>query len=252
MTSTHVLMIAATLATAATASAQAPPPQEIVCDGVYEMHVQGTATDGEAVYWSFTNALVKTDMAGQVLAKVAVPYHHGDLCCANDKVYVACSNYYNRPGADSRVYVYAAEDLALLEIVPVPEAIYGAGGVEYLDGHFFVVTGLPQTETCNYICEYDEQFAHVKTHVIASGYTQLGVQAVCFHDDAWWLGCYGNPGLIRLDRDFQVTGQWKLSSAYGMIPAGEGRVLVAKHFGEKWQAKLVPARLDAELGLVFD
>ncbi len=228
-------------------------PAEIVCEGQYPGHLQGVATNGvDTIYWSFTTVVVKTDLDGHVLAKVEGPYHHGDLGYADGKVYVAWSNQFNKPGSDSKVYVYDAEDLELLEIHEVPEVTYGAGGLDAKGGHFFVIGGLPDEIDENYVYEYDADFNHVQTHVIPSGHTHLGIQTACFHEDRWWFGCYtteGSPGLLVCDADLELLSTHDVQPSIGLIGWGEGRFLMAKHFGEKWQAKLVPMVADEDRGL---
>jgi len=226
---------------------------EIVCEGQYTHHLQGVTGNGvDTLYWSFTTTLVKTDLQGKVLAQITVPTHHGDLCLAGDKLYVAWSNKFNAPGADSKVYIYNAADLALLKTVPVPEVTYGAGGMEFHDGHFFINSGLPKDLQENYVYEYDAELRYMRTHVLPSGYTNLGIQTVCFHDGYWWFGCYtveGKKGLLKADSDMKLVGVYDVSPAIGIVGWGPGRFLVAHHFGEKWQAKLVPMVPDDRLGL---
>jgi hypothetical protein len=229
-------------------------PAEIVCEGQYAQHLQGVAGNGvDTLYWSFTTVLVKTDAQGKVLARVDVPSHHGDLCLAGDRVYVAWSDKFNAPGADSKVYVYGADDLSLLEIVPVPEVTFGAGGLDHREGHFFIIGGLPKGYEENYVYEYDGDFRYLRTHVLASGYTNLGIQTACFHDSYWWFGCYtveGKKGLLKADSNLDLVGIYDISPAIGLVGWGEGRFPMAKHFGERWQAKLVPMVPDDDLGLV--
>ena len=227
-------------------------PDEIVCEGQYPHHLQGIATDGEAIYWSFTTVLVKTDLDGQVLARAEGPYHHGDLCYHDGRVYVAWSNHFNKPDADSQVWVYDAESLELLEKHMIPVVTYGAGGMDYADGRFYVIGGLPHEIEENYVYEFDAEFNHLKTHVIPSGHTHLGIQTACFHDDRWWFGCYsrdGNPGLLVCDAEMNLLSMHDVQPSIGLIGWGEGRFLMAKHIGEKWQAKAVPMVADDELGL---
>ncbi|MEN6545780.1 MAG: hypothetical protein ABFE07_07065 [Armatimonadia bacterium] len=229
-------------------------PAEIICDGQYPLHLQGVAGNGkDTLYWSFTNILVKTDLQGKVLAQVAVPSHHGDLCLAGDKVYVAWSNKFNAPGADSKVYVYDAANLSLLAIKPVPEVTFGAGGLDYQGGHFFIIGGLPKDYNENYVYEYDGEFRYLQTHVLPSGYTNLGIQTACFHDDYWWFGCYtveGKKGLLKADSNLKLVATYDISPAVGLVGWGEGHFLMAKHFGEKWHAKLVSMVPDDKRGLV--
>jgi len=229
-------------------------PAEVICDGQYPHHLQGIAGNGvDTLYWSFTDVLVKTDLQGQVLARAEVPTHHGDLCLAGDKLYVAWSNQFNRPGADSRVYIYDAADLSLERLVPVPEATFGAGGIEAHEGHFFIIGGLPQGYEENYVYEYDGDLRYLRTHVLPSGYTNLGIQTVCRHDDYWWFGCYtveGKKGLLKADGDLRLVGIYDVSPAIGLIGWGPGRFWMAEHFGEQWRAKVVPMASDEQLGLV--
>jgi len=229
------------------------PPEEIVCEGQYTHHLQGVTGDGkEHLFWSFTTTLVKTNLSGEILARVDVPFHHGDLCHWNGHVYVAHSDLFNKPGADSKIYVYRAEDLSLSLVKDIPAVTYGAGGIDQNKGRFFVIGGLPQEEERNYVYEYDDQFNHVKTHIIESGYTRLGIQTACHHDGKWWFGCYplqGKKGLLVTDESFQLEGIYDISPAIGLIGWGEGRFLMAKHFGQAWQAKLSWVVPDPVLGL---
>ena len=56
------------------------PAEKIVCGGEYGGHLQGVATDGTHIYWSFTRQIVKTDLTGKTLAVRDAPSHQGDLC----------------------------------------------------------------------------------------------------------------------------------------------------------------------------
>ena len=160
-------------------------PQEgsfsnVQCEGQYRCHLQGICTDDKAaIYWCFTDNLVKTNRSGKVLKQVPVAMHHGDLCHHEGKVYVAVNlGQFNHPKghADSWVYVYDGGDLSELARHKVPEVFYGAGGIGYHDGHFLVIGGLPKGVNENYAYEYDQQFKFVKRHVIQSGYTLMGIQ----------------------------------------------------------------------------
>lgn len=247
-------MIAATLVAALPFAHLGQTPGEIICEGRYPKHLQGIAGNGvDTLYWSFTTVLVKTDATGRVLAQAEVPSHHGDLCLVGERLYVAWSNQFNRPGANSHVYIYDADDLTLLRTVAVPEVTFGAGGMDYHDGRFFIIGGLPEGYEENYVYEYTADFEHVVTHVIPSGYTRLGIQTACCYDGSWWFGCYraeGTPGLLKTDLDFRLRGMHEISPSIGLVGWGEGRFLMAKHFGEQYQAKVIPMVADDELGLV--
>lgn len=207
--------------------------QAVQCEGAYPKHLQGICTNEvDAVYWSFTTVLVKTDTAGRVLRKASVADHHGDLCWHDGKVYVAVNlGQFNLPEgkADSWVYVYDGDTLVELARHRVSEVVHGAGGIAFREGRFFVVGGLPAGVKENYLYEYDAGFAFQKRHTLATGPTLKGIQTIATLDDAWWLGCYGIPRVtIQLDRDYRVLGKWELDTSLGIAPLADGRILVAR------------------------
>jgi hypothetical protein len=231
----------------------------VACEGAYPRHVQGVCTnERDAIYWSWTDAMVKTDREGRILKKVPAADHHGDLCYHDGKVYVAVNlGKFNEPAgkADSWVYVYDADTLAELARHPVPELVHGAGGMACHDGKFIIVGGLPDGVNENYLYEYDKALKFVKRHVLASGHTHLGIQTVAFADGAWWFGCYGKPKLLlRADPSFRFTGKWEFDGSYGIVPLGQQRFLIAQNTvtrNKGNEAKLVAAQADAEKGIVL-
>ncbi|MBQ9431785.1 MAG: hypothetical protein IJU44_09570 [Kiritimatiellae bacterium] len=169
------------------------PTGAIVCEGSYPMgHLQGTATDGEAIYWPFTGRIVKTDLKGRVLASTDQPPHQGDLCVVGDTLYVAVNRgeFNKETGAVSEVWSYATKDLSLKNQWKVPELVHGAGGITYRDGLFYVVGGLPPTHKQNYVYVYTPDFHFVKRHVLDTGYTVLGIQTASYERGNFIFGCY--------------------------------------------------------------
>src|SRR4029079_15065059 len=64
--------------------------QPVTCEGMYPRHLQGVCTDErDAIFWSFTTKLIKTDRFGKVVKLADVASHHGDLCFHQGKVFVA-------------------------------------------------------------------------------------------------------------------------------------------------------------------
>lgn len=227
---------------------------QIVCEGAYPGHLQGVAAHEDAIYWSFTTVLVKTDGKGKLLKKIAVPNHHGDLCCHDGKVYVAVNlGPFNDPAgrADSWVYVYD-QDLKQLAKHKTPQAIYGAGGMAHDGRRFLVVGGLPETIKENYLYEYDEDFKFVKKHALQTGHTHLGIQTAAFADGGWWFGCYGGE-LVKADAKANFTSKHRFDCALGILPNGSGRFLIGRdaHTPRGHVGSLIPARADAEQGLVL-
>jgi hypothetical protein len=233
--------------------------QSTKCEGVYPGHLQGICTDErDAIFWSWTDTLVKTDARGHVLKQVKVAKHHGDLCFHDGKVFVAVNlGQFNLPAghADSWVFVYDAGTLAELARHRVPEVVHGAGGIGYHDGRFIVVGGLPVGAKENYLYEYDAKFAFQQRHVLASGYTLMGIQTAAFANGAWWFGCYGVPTvLLRTDPSFQLTGRWQFDAALGIAGLADGRFLIGQNSfarGGGYAGRVVLARPDGEKGLVI-
>jgi len=234
--------------------------QSTMCEGAYPRHLQGICTnERDAIYWSWTDTLVKTDSRGHVLKQVKVANHHGDLCFQDGKVFVAVNlGEFNRPPgrADSWVFVYDGNTLAELRRHRVPELVHGAGGMGYHAGKFIVVGGLPEGVNENYIYEYDENFVFQRRHVLASGYTLMGIQTAAFAHGAWYFGCYGNPRvLLRANPRFHLTGRWTFDAALGIVGLADRRFLIGQNNrteGRGYEGRVVLARPDNEKGLVFE
>lgn len=207
------------------------PALELSCPGKYQHHLQGVCSDSEAIFWSFTTTLVKTDRQGKLLKKVPVANHHGDLCHHAGKIYVAVNlGKFNDPqgNAKSWIYVYDASSLAEVARHAVPEVFHGAGGIGFHKGHFFVVGGLPNDITENYVYEYDARFKPLKRHVITSGHTHLGIQTAAFVNGHWWFGCYGTPQITLVtDTDFKMVGRYKQDCSLGVAQGDDTRMWVA-------------------------
>ncbi|MBN1344071.1 MAG: sulfatase-like hydrolase/transferase [Phycisphaerae bacterium] len=236
---------------AATCAGGASALGEIVCEGSYWPHLQGIATDGEALYWSFTRDVVKTDLSGKALKHIEVQSHHGDPTYHDGKLYVPVNlRKFNaeRGEADCWVYVYDARDLSLLSKHGVPEAVHGAGGMAYCDGRFFIVGGLPKGYQENYVYEYDADLKFVKRHVLESGYTLMGIQTANFVDGAWWFGCYGET-LLKADASFRLIGKYRFDLGYGVIKLPDGRYLLGRCFDRSRRGKAVLGEPDAKTGM---
>jgi hypothetical protein len=199
--------------------------------------------------------MVKTDVQGRILKSVPAADHHGDVCYHNGRLYCAVNlGRFNRPAGeeDSWVYVYDGETLAELARHPVKELVHGAGGIAYHGGRFIVIGGLPPDVPENYVYEYDEQFRFVKRHVLASGYTLMGIQTAAYANGAWWFGCYGKPQmLLRADDEFRLTGKWEFNASVGIVGIPGGKFLIATNEVKDKQntAYLTIATEDPDKGL---
>lgn len=234
-----------------------PKKSQIRCQGSYQGHLQGVVADDEAIYWSFTQELVKTDLDGRLILKIPVANHHGDLCLKDNKLYVAVNlgKFNDANGnADSWVYVYDKTDLTELARHAVPQAEYGAGGIEARAGNFYIVGGLPTGIEENYVYEYDENFQFLRRHTLDSGYTRLGIQTAFFHNGRWYFGCYGKPQPILLiaDQNLKFIGRHAFNAAVGIEDAGEGLFYIGATWRQqsgKYTGLLRFARLDEEKGM---
>ncbi len=251
------LLLTATMSSITCRAADRLTFGNVECEGDYQHHLQGICTNEvDAIYWSFTTSLVKTDRQGRVLTTIPVATHHGDLCFTSGKIYVAVNHgRFNDPegNADSWVYVYSAETLEFLSKHSTLEVFHGAGGIGVMNDHFFVVGGLPDGVAENYVYEYDADFGFLRKHIINSDWTQLGIQTAAFHDGIWWFGCYGSPQiLLKTDSQFQLLGRYKFDCSLGIVGAARDRLLVAKGPRTKDQRCLGSLHLthpDAEHGL---
>ncbi len=210
----------------------------VSCDGTYSGHLQGIClNDRDAIYWSFTTTLVKTDQAGKVLKKIKVASHHGDLCHRNGKLYVAVNlGRFNdaKGNADSWVYVYKASDLSFVSKHQVKEVFHGAGGIGIQGDHFFVIGGLPKGVQENYVYEYDTDFKFIKKHIIKSGHTDVGIQSATFSNGQWFFGCYGNPKILLVtDAHFKMIGRYEFDCSLGIVPLPSGQLFSASGKYEK-------------------
>jgi len=232
--------------------------RDVACEGAYKSHLQGICTDKHsAIYWSWTDALVKTDLQGRVLRHQPTVGHYGDLCFHDGKVFVAVNfGEFNKPAgrADNWVCVHDGDRLVELARHRLPEVVHGAGGIAYREGRFIVVGGLPPGVDRNYLYEYDERFQFRRRHVLASGHTLMGIQTAAWANGSWWFGCYGNPRvLLRADTAFRLTGKWDFDASLGIEGLPDGRFLIGQNTllkGVGHQGRVFIAREDNEKGMV--
>lgn len=181
--------------------ADSPPGVVRLSDGSgWNGHLQGVATDGVSLFWSWTRTLVKSDLAGNVLCEVEVARHHGDLCVKEGVLYVAVNlgdfNHPSGTAADSWVYAYDASTLAFRAKWAVPELIWGAGGMTSYGGRFYLVGGLPNGVEGNALYEYASDFRFLRKISLPIGWTNLGIQAVDATEAGWFrFGVYGRDDM---------------------------------------------------------
>jgi len=197
-------------------------PDKIVCQGEYKGHLQGVCTDKKGnLFWSFTDVIVKTDLSGEIISRIELPSHQGDMTWHEGKVYVAVNHgkFNEEPGqADSWIYILSDKDLKLLEKVKAPELVHGCGGMAWGDGKFIVVGGLPETHDRNYLYEYSEDLEFVKRHLLESGQTRKGIQTAEYFNGQWWFGTYDrdNSTLVA-DKSYKLLERYQTDCSLGIV-----------------------------------
>ena len=171
-------------------------PEKIMCEGSYGGHLQGVATDGESIYWSFTVEVVKTDLAGRIIATRKAPTHQGDMCYKDGVVYVAVNRgrFNTETQGVSQVTSYDAKTLEPIKTVPLPEMPHGAGGMTWKGDRFYIIGGLPLRHEKNYVYEYTKDLKFVKRHDLDTGFTWMGIQTAAHEDGTFYFGIYGSKG----------------------------------------------------------
>ena len=215
----------------------------IVCEGEYDGHLQGVATDGAAIYWSHTKTVVKTDLDGHVLRSVRAPSHQGDLCVKDGVLYVAVNlgKFNTHAHGDSWVFAYDAETLQEKRRWQLPDVIYGAGGITFANGRFYVIGGLPLDVEQNFVYEYTSDFKLVKRHALATGFTHMGIQTAAFEDGRFLFGIYGGTG------DPAGTLECPPTLDSFVRRTGPGAVGILKLNGEFWTGSVFRGEKDQKL-----
>jgi hypothetical protein len=232
-----VLLTAIAVFVSSFAVLMAKEDNKIVCEGTYNRHLQGVATDGSNIWWSFTDEIVRTDKKGKVLKSVKAVSHQGDCCYVNGKLYVAVNlgKFNTEDKADSWVYCFDGNTLELENKWKVPELVHGAGGMTFANGDFYVVGGLPPDHTCNYVYRYSTDFKFKQRYVLKTGYTGLGIQTAAFEDGKFYFGCYSGKDHLgnKVDSctlvcpaDLSSFRRSKLSTSVGMVKL-DGKYMVA-------------------------
>lgn len=221
MMSHRVLSFVAALFAACAAVAELP--KKIVCEGDYGGHLQGVATDGESIYWSFTVAVVKTDLAGKILASRKAPSHQGDMCYKDGVVYVAVNlgKFNTETRGVSQVTAYDAKTLEPLKTIPLPEMPHGAGGMTWKGDRFYIIGGLPLKHEKNYVYEYTSDFKFVKRHDLDTGFTWMGIQTAAYEDGTFYFGIYGSKGdpsgVIACSGDLSSWERYTCGGSVGIL-----------------------------------
>lgn len=221
-------------------------PDKIVCEGEYNSHLQGVCTDKKGnIFWSFTDVIVKTDLSGNISARIELPSHQGDITWLDGEVYVAVNHgkFNEEPGkADSWIYILSDKDLSLINKVKVPELVHGCGGIGWGDRKFIVVGGLPKNHTQNYLYEYNRELTFVARHILESGYTKKGIQTAEYYNGKWWFGTYDKDiSTLVVDNNYKLIERHQPDCSLGIVDMGNDILLVGrwdKSTNKGWLVKM--------------
>lgn len=238
----------------------AEPVEPIRCQGWSSGHLQGLASDGESIFWSFTSIVYKTDYTGKVLLKKEVPGHHGDLCCHDGKLYVTVSFRLAKPVGireyDAFIYIYNASDLSLVKKYDISNSVtFGVDGIEWFKDKFYVGDDKGKCIDVNHntILVFSPDFNLLERKEVP-GLTMYGVQTITWSGGYFWLGNYirnSDTPTLQLDENLNFVAWHRMSIAIGALPLpkspeGNPRLLKAEQIvspEKKQSAELIPVVL---------
>lgn len=210
-----------------------PGAEPIVCQAEATLHLQGVDSDGEYIFWSFTNLMFKTDLKGNVLSRIEVPSHHGDCCVHDGKLYVSVDLRTKRP-YERFIYVYDTKKLDYLERIELTTFSDGPDGIVFVDGHFYIAEGKAKNDPqpFSWIFQFTSDFKLVKKFKIP-GIMHYGIQAMTFAHGDFWLGTYSKEGSYRADKDLNIISKGMPGMSVGVyaLPksdSGEPRLMIAR------------------------
>ena len=200
-------------------------------------HLQDVCYDGEKfLYWAHTKELYKTDLRGNVLAKVEVKGHHAGLDLKDGRLFVAvCTRrgVVGKGAAKFRLTIgeYDADSLAPVKMHQT-DIDDRAGSLAILgDGTFLVGCLRPPdiAPTQVRFHHLDKDFKLIKSHVLDNVPVKLGIEVIKRRGSTVYLDMYGSGhdrkllgfDAIRLDADFREAARGKLGGATGMVFDGD-------------------------------
>ena len=220
------------------------------------LHMQSFTTDGENMYWSFTDSLVKTKKSGLMLRQVPIHMGHlGDIVYHEGKIYgtVLGNSLRGQPFGNwtsFEIHVYDAGTLALDRIIRLDDCyeMYKnkERGFNGVDGITIMPRALDKPATLMVAAalfegeEYDSQMLLeysfsgklLEKHYIKTGNTVYGIQNLTRDPDTgnFWFSTYGGGKpyqnkyfLLCASPDYELIGEYMLCTPYGLEALGNGR-----------------------------
>ena len=214
-------------------------------------HLQGFTTDGDYMYWSSTDCIVKTTMSGTMKAQIYIDVGHtGDIDYYDGKLYVTVlgkpkDNSVKKEWDSFSVHVYNPADLSLHKHITLErcEEMFetkedGFRGVDGITVGVDKETGLPalMVATLQYedpiydkcvILQYDLDGKLQKKHYISTGNTCLGIQNLDYDAAAckYWFTTYSGrrhyqnkKHLFKLEDDVEtLIAEYRYRTPVGFL-----------------------------------
>lgn len=229
------------------------------------LHMQGFSTDGENMYWSFTDSLVKTKKSGLMLRQMPIPAGHlGDIVYYNGKIYgtVLGNSLKGLPfghWTSFEIHVFDASTLALDRIMRLDDCYemyknkeHGFNGIDGItvipstkdkDARLMVASALFDGEEydCQQLLEYSLDGKLLNKHFIKTGNTTFGIQNLTRDPENgnYWFSTYGGRYeyqnknfLMCASPDFKLLEEYMLCTPYGLEALGGGKFYLSVQGGE--------------------
>ena len=182
-----------------------PDADKIELEGDYAGHLQDVWWDGGTnLWWAHTLQILRTDLAGKIVARADVDGHNAGCEVRDGVLYVAVCPMQNKTGGkttpDCRLQVneYDAATLALMakHVLPINDR---AGSLAMLpDGSFVVGCLRPQdiSPTQVRMHHLSRDFHLVKSVVLDNVEVKLGIETIKYRDGELFLSMYKGKGLL--------------------------------------------------------
>ncbi|MBO5751599.1 MAG: VWA domain-containing protein [Kiritimatiellae bacterium] len=224
---------------ALSANAAMPQVDEIVLQAKPKSgHLQDVWYDGSnTLYWAHTREIYKTDLAGNVLAKVDVKGHHAGLETRGGKLYVAVCPMQSETGGkttpECRLTVgeYDENTLKLIKM-HVLDINDRAGSLTILDDGSFLVGCLRPGDIALSQVRFHHltsDFTLIKSYVLDNLPVRLGIEILKRYNGSVYLNMYGvnkegaklGYDSIRLSADFKEEARGRMGGATGLVFDGD-------------------------------
>lgn len=238
-------------------------------------HLQGISSDGEYMYWSNTDTIVKSTLGGSPRAQVEIfGGHLGDCDVYGDRLYVtylgsALPGHRWGDWTGFFIYVFDTASLSLVKQIRLaecykfweekdsPDDTRGFSGVDGItiapdpDDRsrtcIFLACGiLPDPKyTNNVILKFSLEGEFLGEYRFPCGNTDLGIQNLDYDADAdeFWFTTYGRRFDFQQEKTLwcisgdlkQIKRSYKFSTAVGLHCLGGGEFWASAQWGEKWK-----------------